>query len=122
MQSPTQKAGQAAEAAALEYLRESGLTWLAQNFSTRFGELDLIMRAEAPTELVFVEVRMRSNEHFGTGAATVTPAKQQRLIRAASIYLARHPTDWPCRFDVVSVSKRNYAWTFDWVRDAFALD
>lgn len=122
-QSPKQRRGAAAEQAALVYLEEAGLTLLARNFRTRFGELDLVMRC--PSNMVaFIEVRLRIRQEFGGGLASVTYAKQRRLIRAAEIFLNRHhlAQQTLCRFDVVSVSKRNYAWTFDWVRDAFALD
>lgn len=121
MPSATQRLGYAAESAALEYLTQAGLRCIKRNFNTRFGELDLIM-IEGQV-LVFVEVRLRTNPNFGSGAASVTHHKQQRLLKAAKIFLARFaqaqlPNN--CRFDVVSVSKPNYAWTFDWIRDAFS--
>ncbi len=120
--SPSQHTGTLAEDAALAFLTRSGLTLLERNFGTRFGELDLIMSSNAD-EIVFVEVRLRQSERYGGGVQSVTRAKQRRLIRAAEIFLHRRriPVQTLCRFDVVSVSKRNYAWTFDWVRDAFEL-
>ena len=120
MPSPTQEQGFAAESAALDHLMTRGLRQVARNFRTKFGEIDLIM-IEGQV-LVFVEVRLRRSTAFGTGADTVTPAKQRRLIRAAKIYVARHhhlglPS---CsRFDVVSVTQPNCTWAFDWIRDAF---
>ncbi len=121
MPSATQRLGHLAESAALEHLTQAGLRCFKRNFNTRFGEIDLVM-IDGPV-LVFVEVRLRTNRHYGSGAASVTRAKQQRLLKAAKIFLARFanaqlPTH--CRFDVVSVSKPNYAWTFDWIRDAFS--
>jgi putative endonuclease len=78
--------------------------------------------SDGPT-LVFVEVRFRQDPRFGSGLETVTHAKQRKLIMAASAYLARHgPTDAPCRFDVVSVTKRHYGTVVDWVRHAFDQD
>lgn len=57
--------------------------------------------------LVFVEVKTRSSERFGTPLAAVTPRKQRRLTRMALDYLARsHTSGVPCRFDVVSVAMR----------------
>lgn len=74
--------------------------------------------------LVFVEVRYRASARFGDGAASVTASKRKKLIRAAGYYLITHPAlaRWPCRFDVVSVTKRNYRAEFDWIRNAFNAD
>lgn len=121
MPSATQRLGYAAESAALEHLSQAGLRCIARNFNTRFGELDLVMIDQQI--LVFVEVRLRSNPNFGDGAASVTRRKQQRLYKTAQIFLARYANrklPSVCRFDVVSVSKPNYTWTFDWIRDAFS--
>ncbi len=71
--------------------------------------------------LVIVEVRIRHHPDFGSGFESVTYAKQQRLRRATSHFLMRQPAfaQWPCRFDVVCVSKRNYLSRIDWLPHAF---
>lgn len=119
---PRQAAGRWAEQAALEYLAEQGLSCLARNHRSRFGEIDLVMRHG--DVLVFVEVRFRSDDRFGGGAESVTPAKRRRLLAAARHYLGqlRQPRWPPCRFDVVSVSRPNYQPHFEWIRDAFTED
>lgn len=97
------KSGDAAEAAAEKLLKEKGCRVLGRNFRVREGEIDLIVRdADA---VVFVEVRAKRSENFGTPAESVTPAKQRRIVRAAEQYLARHPKyrKHPLRFDVVGV-------------------
>lgn len=94
--------GDAFEQRAQKHLSRAGLKPVAHNYSTRFGELDLVMRdGEA---LVFVEVRYRHDARFGGAAASVTASKRERLIRAASGFLAAHPqlADCVCRFDVVT--------------------
>ncbi|HET7662865.1 MAG TPA: YraN family protein [Rhodanobacteraceae bacterium] len=94
--------GDTFELRARRHLQKAGLAPVAHNYSTRFGELDLVMR-DGDT-LVFVEVRYRRNAHFGGAAASVTSRKRERLIRAASGFLAAHPqyADGDCRFDVVT--------------------
>ncbi|HSV99388.1 MAG TPA: YraN family protein [Sedimentisphaerales bacterium] len=85
------------------YLRNKGLRTLARNYSCKVGELDLIM-VDADRTLVFVEVRSRADERFGTAEATVTPAKRARVARAARHFLAVHRIeDRPLRFDVVTL-------------------
>jgi putative endonuclease len=118
---PHLAAGRWAESAAARYLRRRGLSLLHRNFRCRAGEIDLVMRDGAM--LVFVEVRYRADARFVDPAATVTPAKQRRLLTAAAAYLARYRlADRPCRFDVVTLTKRNYRPEFRWVQDAFGQD
>jgi putative endonuclease len=67
------------------------------------GEIDLIMR-DRDDVLVFVEVRQRSSQQWGGAMASVTRAKQRRIIWAARHFLARWKGDLPfCRFDVVAL-------------------
>lgn len=113
--------GRWAEDQAAEHLTANGLRLIERNFRCRSGELDLIM-ADGEV-LVFVEVRFRRDRRFGSGLDTVTRSKQRKLYTAARAYLAsRGGTDARCRFDVVSVTKRNYQPDFDWVKDAFGQD
>lgn len=91
--------GARAEALAAEFLIRRGLTPVARNFRTRHGEIDLIMREQAV--LVFIEVRLRTHRAFGGAAASITPAKRERLIAAANAYLATLAREPPCRFDAM---------------------
>ncbi|MEY2687874.1 MAG: putative endonuclease [Pseudomonadota bacterium] len=116
----TKARGDAAEALALAYLQGQGLTLLARNYrvalgpSRRAGEVDLIMRERDGT-LVFIEVRARADTRRGGAAASVTPAKQRHVLRAAGHYLQRL-NEWPpCRFDVVALDGGH----LEWLRGAF---
>ncbi|MFZ7208085.1 YraN family protein, partial [Bordetella avium] len=79
---PRHAQGKRAEAQGLRLLRAQGLRLLARN---RHGELDLIMLDGEV--LVVVEVRWRSGSAFGGAAASIGPAKQARLARAAACWL-----------------------------------
>ena len=107
--------GLAAEAAAASYLQRQGLTLLAQNYSCRFGEIDLIMR-DGRT-LVFVEVRLRSNSGFTSAADSIHAHKQQKLIRTAQFYLQSHDLNLPCRFDAVLFADVKQS-DPEWIRNA----
>jgi putative endonuclease len=100
--------GRAAEAQALAFLREQGMILVTQNFLCKTGEIDLIMRHGAT--LVFVEVRARADRVHGGAAASVTHAKQRRLIRTAQFYLQRLRRLPPCRFDVIAIDGGNLEW------------
>ena len=112
--------GTAAEDLALHYLEARGLTLVTRNFRCRTGELDLIMRDGE--QLVFVEVRSRRDSRYGTPAESVTRTKQQRLLRAAALYLQRQRLDLPCRFDVVAILQPAGEPQVEWIRDAFQLN
>lgn len=111
--------GDTYELRARRHLQKAGLAPVAHNYSTRFGELDLVMR-DGDT-LVFVEVRYRRSARFGGAAASVTPRKRERLIRAASGFLAAHPqyADADCRFDVVTFEGDDDAARCQWQQAAF---
>lgn len=106
--------GQSAELRAETYLKTHGLKLLTRNWRCRFGEIDLIMQ-DAST-LVFIEVRLRSRSDFGGAAASVTPAKQKKLLAAARQYLASLKTLPLCRFDVVALSGEAPP---EWIKNAF---
>lgn len=93
--------GQWGEALVAEDLRRKGWTVVAQNFRCRMGELDIVAKNER--YLVFVEVKLRKNDKFGTACEAVTPAKQRKLRTAAQFYLMSHPTELQPRFDVAEV-------------------
>ncbi|HEY7985499.1 MAG TPA: YraN family protein [Methylophilaceae bacterium] len=107
--------GAAAEQLVSEYLQRNGLQLIESNFLCRFGEIDLILHDG--TTLVFVEVRLRTNPHFGGAVGSITSAKQGRIIRAAQIYLQQQSREMACRFDVVVLDgERN----IEWIKNAFA--
>ena len=109
-----QIAGQQGEDAALAYLQQHGLTLVERNFHCKGGEIDLVM--QHGEVLVFVEVRKRADRNHGGAAASVTPAKQMRLICAAQHYLQRYRLPPACRFDVIAIDGTETVW----IKDAIA--
>ena len=109
-------AGASAEDIACTYLQKRGLRLVTRNFRCRSGEIDLIMRDGE--DLVFVEVRYRKQDAFGSAAETISAGKKARIIRTASYYLQRQPLEPPCRFDVVAVRGVTTR-SIEWIRDAF---
>ncbi len=100
--------GAAAEDRAAAYLQRQGMKLLARNYRCRQGEIDLILREGAT--LVFVEVRSRANSSFGGAAASITQAKQAKLIRAAQHYLSQQTSLPPCRFDAILIEGDELQW------------
>jgi putative endonuclease len=113
---PPPKTGDAAETLAAQHLVRHGLTIVQRNYHCRHGEIDLIARDGAA--LVFVEVRLRSPGKFGGAAASITPAKQQKIMATARYYLSALPVMPPCRFDVLLLDSLS-ADRINWIKDAF---
>lgn len=96
--------GQAGEDAALTYLVSQGMQLRTRNYCVRGGEVDLILQDDAYT--VFVEVKLRRNNRFGTGREAVSPKKISRICKAALAYIMEEGLhDAPVRFDVVEVQQ-----------------
>ena len=118
----TQNKGKSAEEFASDYLQRQGLNLVTQNYRCKYGEIDLIMRDKKTT--VFVEVRYRKSQYFGSGAETVNYHKQRKLLATASHYLQNNPkaAKQPCRFDVVSLTANSSPDAADyavrWIADA----
>ncbi|MBY0573322.1 MAG: YraN family protein [Undibacterium sp.] len=103
-----QRIGDEGEEQALLHLSEHGLRLVERNFLCKGGEIDLIMRDQ--NYLVFVEVRKRQNGDYGGALASITWAKQKRLVFAAQVYLKQCKPIPPCRFDVVCIQDEQVQW------------
>ena len=107
--------GDEAEATALKYLQDRGLSLQQRNFECRYGEIDLIMRDD--TTLVFVEVRYRRSAHFGGALCSVTAQKQEKIRKTILHYISEKKLGerYPLRCDVVAIE----AETVHWIKGAF---
>lgn len=111
----TKSRGDEAEARALVYLQDQGLTLVERNYrvargpAARGAEVDLIM-CDRDGTLVFVEVRQRTGTGHGGAAATVGRGKQRRCILGARFYLMTLAEWPPCRFDVVAIDGEALTW------------
>ena len=112
-------AGASFEQRAGAELERAGLKLLARNYTTRHGELDLVM-LDGDT-VVFVEVRYRERAGHGDALASITRDKQDKLIRTAQLWLAAHPqyAQCSCRFDAVGYDGPAPDARMQWARGAF---
>ena len=97
--------GRLGEAAAADYLRETGYELLALNWRSGRYELDIVARKEG--ELHLVEVKARRADGLTAPEDALTPHKQRALMHAARAYVA-----WACwrgevRFDLAAVDCRS---------------
>jgi len=95
--------GKLGEDMAAKFLEERGYVILSRNYRYDRGEIDIV--AEQGGEVVFVEVKLRVSDRFGTPEESITPAKEEQLKKVAEGYVREHGNEHqPCRFDVVAIS------------------
>jgi putative endonuclease len=77
--------GHLGEEIAKNYLKRKGYKIIEQNWRTKCAEIDLVTRKK--DVLVFVEVRTKTDDQFGTPEETLNKKKINRLIRSSQIYI-----------------------------------
>ena len=82
--------GNNAEALALDYLKQQGLSLIEQNYLTKLGEIDIIMLDKNTKILVFIEVRYRKHTSHGASIETVNRSKQQKIMHTTQQYLQKN--------------------------------
>lgn len=99
MKNFNRETGRLGEELAAEFLTKKGMIVKERNFSTRFGEIDLICMDN--DLLVFVEVKTKKGASFGTPEEMFTQGKKNKVKRMATIYLKGKEVK--CRVDMVAV-------------------
>lgn len=102
-QAARETTGARIEKSARRWLQQQGLCFIESNYRCRQGEIDIVMLDQQ--QLVFIEVRYRKQDSFGSAAETVDWRKQQKLLKSAAHYLAHNRVHRRrvCRFDVIAV-------------------
>ncbi|NVK24329.1 MAG: YraN family protein [Gammaproteobacteria bacterium] len=108
--------GDQKEQLAKAYLVQHQLRFIEQNFHCKWGEIDLIFQDPTSNQLVFVEVRYRSSKQYGGAAASITPAKQQKIKKSALFYLSQRKIEPNLRFDVIAIDGNE----INWIQNAFS--
>jgi putative endonuclease len=95
--------GKLGEDLAAAFLLKLGYKILTRNFNSRLGEIDII--AVDKTTLVYVEVKTRTSESYGTAEEAVTSYKMQRFLKTIEYYKLLNPSKPSLeRIDVIAVS------------------
>jgi putative endonuclease len=94
--------GMMGENLACEFLGKNGYEIIERNFRCPGGEVDIVARQH--DTLVFVEVRTKSSQQFGSPEESITPTKMEHLRNAAAYYWQSRnnlPESW--RIDVIAI-------------------
>jgi len=87
---------------ASDYLAKKGYKILERNFRKRYGEIDIV--ALDRNTLVFIEVKTRSSNQFGSPLESITPWKLKSVIKTAQYYKLTHKNlPDSLRIDAVSI-------------------
>lgn len=108
------------EIEASKYLKKKKYKLVAVNYTTRFGEIDLIVTKKK--YICFVEVKQRNENAIALPREFVTYSKQQKIIASAKIYMANNHSDLQPRFDVLEIyTKDNEIKSIKHLENAFDL-
>ena len=112
--------GQRGEARAARYLKGLGYRIIRRNYRSPSGEVDII--AQDGETLVFVEVKARKDNAFGSPLEAVDQRKRKRITGAALFYMSGLK-EQPCaRFDVIGIMQRGWRTEVEHIIDAFGLE
>jgi putative endonuclease len=80
--------GARGEAIAAKYLQHKGYKLIDRNYHAAGGEIDLVTKSP-DGEYVLVEVKARSNDSFGDGAASITQSKFNKILQAGEAFFLK---------------------------------
>jgi putative endonuclease len=116
-----QRIGKQGEENAVHYLKGKGYCILERNYRSDRGEIDII--AENGGVLVFIEVKMKIHEGFGSPESWVDRKKQAQIGKVAAGYLLeKEREEDPCRFDVIAITQKKGSNEIHHIEDAFWMD
>ena len=119
---PSRVIGAQAEALAVKFLQTQGLQILTTNYYHRFGEIDIIARSAKI--IIFVEVKSRLQQRFGSALESVTVSKIKRLVKTARHFLQTHKL-MHCtysRFDIITFQHQVNLSHLLWIKNAFQFE
>lgn len=101
-------------------LKKEGYRIIERNYRCRHGEIDII--AMDKEDVIFIEVKGRTSDTFGSPEEAIGPAKQKKISKVALRYLQeRGLADHSARFDVVAIRFMPQGDLVRLIRNAFDL-
>jgi putative endonuclease len=112
--------GRESESIAVKQLKKQGYKIVEQNYRSKLGEIDII--AKDKKTLVFVEVKARRSDRYGSPKWAITPKKKRQMSKVALYYLkVTKQTNVKARFDVVTIRSLENKPQIDIIKNAFEL-
>lgn len=98
--------GKSSEDRACEFLIKQGCEILDRNFSSKFGEIDIV--AKKDEILRFVEIKATSKNY--EAAYRLTPAKFKKILKAIEFYLLKNGSNADFQIDLITIEKDEIKW------------
>lgn len=112
--------GKIGEDIACQYLIENNYQILERNFECRQGELDIIVKDK--NEIVFIEVKTRTNNKYGSPIESITYLKQKHIIRSIQYYLYKRKLENEfVRIDVMEIYGQGKNFHIKHIKNAISL-
>lgn len=99
--------GKEGEKRAKRFLEKSGYKILAQNFHSRFGEVDIIATDENIIHFIEVKTSKKYDALY-----QITPSKYKKLLKTIDYYLYQNPTQKLFQLDAIIVSDK-----IEWIKN-----
>ncbi len=99
--------GRLGEELAQLILLKRGFKIIERNWKFQGGEIDIVALSK-DRKLCFIEVRLRTQDDYGSPEETINPAKIEKLRKGAEIFISSHPefSNIDIRFDVIAIQLR----------------
>lgn len=109
--------GKKGEELAVQYLIDNGYKIIERNYECNQGEIDIISKYK--NEIVFIEVKSRTNEIYGKPKDAVNIKKKQHIYNSAEYYIySKHLENNPVRIDVIEIYKKNNIFKINHIKQA----
>lgn len=110
--------GKKGEEYSVQFLQDNGYTIIERNFECKTGEIDIIAFDNQKEELVFIEVKTRTNVKYGNPADAVDETKKKHIYKTARYYLykANMLDNTFVRIDVIEVFMANNTYKINHIK------
>ncbi|SKA76409.1 putative endonuclease [Clostridium sp. USBA 49] len=110
------------EEIAVKYLKKYGYVILERNFNCKIGEIDIIGKDK--DYIVFIEVKTRYSNIYGSPGEAVTHSKQYKIYKIAQYYIMNKKFyKFNFRFDVIEImlNNKNNKYSIKLIKNAFQI-
>lgn len=112
--------GKIGEDIACQYLVENNYEIIERNFNCRQGEIDII--AKNKNEIVFIEVKTRTNNKYGNPIDSITYYKQKHILKSVQYYLYKENLENIfVRIDVIEVYNKGEKHYVNHIKNAISM-
>ena len=96
--------GKYGENIAVQYLKQKNYKIITQNFRCKQGEIDIIAEEKKNKEIVFIEVKTRTNLNYGVASEAVNNIKINHIYKTAQYYILKNKIqNKSIRIDVIEI-------------------